>query len=73
MRTATAAGGREYGLDEPHGTVTSGGQDRALVVPSIAHLQHGGANRAADDPLHTVTASNKDCNLLVAPTLVQTG
>lgn len=38
----------------------------------ISYAQHGGRNRSADEPLHTVTASIKDHNVIVAPTLVQT-
>lgn len=39
----------------------------------ISYAQHGGRNRSASDPLHTITASKKDQNCLVVPTLVQTG
>src|SRR5690606_13495192 len=34
--------------------------------------QQGGANRSAEDPLHTVTASQKDHNTVVAATLINT-
>ena len=39
----------------------------------ISYAQQGGLNRSADHPLHTVTASPKDQNCIVAPSLVQTG
>ena len=39
----------------------------------VTYGQHGGANRSAFDPLHTITASTKDQNALIVPTLVQTG
>lgn len=39
----------------------------------VTYGQHGGANRSTMDPLHTVTASNKDQNCLVTPTLIQVG
>lgn len=39
----------------------------------VTYGQHGGANRSGFDPLHTVTASIKDQNAIVVPTLVQTG
>jgi DNA (cytosine-5)-methyltransferase 1 len=39
----------------------------------VTYGQHGGANRSATDPLHTITASLKDQNAIVVPTLVQTG
>lgn len=32
----------------------------------VSHAQHGGRNRSAADPLHTITASSKDQNQLVA-------
>lgn len=38
--------------------------------PFVLYLQQGGATRAMGDPLHTVTASPKDTNLIVAPYLV---
>lgn len=39
----------------------------------VSYGQHGGANRSGDQPLHTITASTKDQNALVVPTLIQTG
>ncbi|TDX21397.1 DNA cytosine methyltransferase [Rhodovulum visakhapatnamense] len=39
----------------------------------VTYAQQGGAVRSGFDPLHTVTASAKDQNALVVPTLVQTG
>jgi len=39
----------------------------------VSYAQHGGANRSASDPIHTITASKKDQNVIVVPTLVQTG
>lgn len=39
----------------------------------VTYGQHGGASRAGTDPLHTVTASRKDQNAIVVPTLIQTG
>lgn len=39
----------------------------------VSFAQHGGANRSAFAPLHTVTASSKDHNVVIAPTLIQTG
>ena len=39
----------------------------------VTYGQQGGANRSAGDPVHTITASRKDCNAIVVPTLVQTG
>jgi len=36
----------------------------------VSYGQQGGANRSAFDPMHTVTASAKDTNCIVTPTLV---
>ena len=38
----------------------------------VSYAQHGGANRSAFDPLHTITASNKDQNCIVVPALQAT-
>ena len=39
----------------------------------VTYAQQGGGIRSGLDPLHTVTASPKDQNALIVPTLVQTG
>lgn len=39
----------------------------------VSYGQHGGTSRSAGAPLHTITASTKDTNQLVVPTLIQTG
>lgn len=70
-----SGGRREYQLDEPAGTQTSAGNSHALVAPVVTFAQHGGANRPADAPLHTITASPKDQNAVIAAHLTkfQTG
>lgn len=72
-----SGGRREYPIDDPLGTQTVGGIQHAVVQPTLAPFvtygQQGGANRDALDPLHTITASPKDQNAIVAPVLVQTG
>ena len=70
-----SGGRREYPLDEPTGTQTSAGNAHALIAPVVTFAQHGGANRPADAPLHTVTASPKDQNAVIAAHLTkfQTG
>lgn len=72
-----SGGRREYPIDDPLGTQTVGGIQHAVVQPTLAPFvtygQQGGANRDATDPLHTITASAKDQNAIVAPVLVQTG
>jgi len=45
----------------------------AAIAPFTSYAQQGGANRSADDPLHTVTASNKDHNIVVGAHLVHIG
>lgn len=39
----------------------------------VTYAQHGGCNRSAHAPMHTITASTKDQNCIVVPTLIQTG
>lgn len=57
---------RSAGLDRPLATLT-GHRDDALVMPVITHAQQGGRSRAADAPLHTICASEKDQNAVVMP------
>lgn len=45
----------------------------SLVVPVITAAQQGGSNRRADQPVHTITASKKDQNSIIVPTLVGCG
>jgi DNA (cytosine-5)-methyltransferase 1 len=59
-----------YEPEEPLRTVTSSG-GHAVVAPVFAYAQQGGATRAATAPMHTVTASRKDQNLLVAAHLTK--
>lgn len=37
----------------------------AKLAPFVSYAQQGGANRLADEPLHTITASLKDHNVVV--------
>ena len=62
------AGGRAHDVEEPHPTLT-GGRGEALVTPFVTYGQQGGGNRDASDPLHTLCASPKDQNAIVAPFL----
>lgn len=39
----------------------------------VTYGQHGGAVRSGFDPIHTITASNKDQNQIVVPSMVQVG
>jgi DNA (cytosine-5)-methyltransferase 1 len=68
-----SGGRREYPMVDPLGTVTGGGIAHALVTPVVTYAQQGGATRPVDAPIHTITASKKDQNAIIVPTLVQTG
>ena len=68
-----SGGRRAYSVDEPVGTQTSGGGSHAVVTPFVTWAQQGGGNRHADVPLHTICASQKDQNGLIAASLIQTG
>ena len=63
---------RPRSADEPTATSTSKA-DTVLVTAHISAAQQGGSMRSADDPLHTVTASPKDQNQVVAASMVQIG
>lgn len=69
---------RNEPVDEPFKTITAANRgEKALIVPTIApfvsYAQQGGRNRDPRDPMHTVTASPKDQNCLVAASMVQMG
>lgn len=68
-----SGGRREYPLADPLGTVTVGGIQHAVIAPVLTYAQQGGGNRSAEDPHHTICASKKDQNSLIAATMVQTG
>lgn len=57
---------RGQSLDDPFYTVTGARDAHGLVVPVMTYGQQGGANRDAESPIHTVTASTKDTNALAA-------
>lgn len=64
---------RVHSINDPMRTVTGSCRgDHALITPFVSYAQQGGANRAAVTPLHTITASRKDANCIVAPTLINT-
>lgn len=60
-----AKGVQRYVIDAPHPYIVKG----AAVFASRG--QHGGASRSVDAPIHTVTASLKDTNQIVAAFLAQ--
>jgi DNA (cytosine-5)-methyltransferase 1 len=68
-----SGGRREYPMADPLGTVTVGGIQHALIAPVLTYAQQGGANRSMADPHHTICASKKDQNSLIAATMVHVG
>ncbi|MEW5425122.1 hypothetical protein HNS03_24780 [Amorphus sp. 3PC139-8] len=62
-------------VDGPGPTVTTRGTQthvvEAAIAPFVSYGQQGGLNRKACEPHHTVTASSKDTNGVVAAYLVQ--
>lgn len=64
---------RDSAATDPHPTVLAGGGHSAVVSPVLTYAQQGGRNRDMADPMHTITASRKDQNMMIAPTMVQTG
>lgn len=62
---------RGQGMDEPFATVTANRDAHGLIVPVFSYAQQGGANRSASDPMHTICASSKDQNCVVAAFLAQ--
>lgn len=68
-----SGGRREYPMSDPIGTVTVSGIQHAVITPFLTHAQQGGRNRDARDPHHTICASRKDQNSLIAATMAQIG
>ncbi|MDX0113357.1 C-5 cytosine-specific DNA methylase [Sinorhizobium meliloti] len=60
-------------VDYPLGTAVAGGVKHAVITPILTAAQHGGSVRPINDPAHTVTASRKDQNSVIVPTLVGCG
>lgn len=54
-------------IGAPLGTVVAGGVKHAIAAPVLTYAQHGGAVRDILDPTHTIAASRKDQNSLIAP------
>lgn len=61
------------GADEPAHTITAGGAGLTVVAPVLTYAQQGGGNRSAGDPHHTICASRKDQNGMIAATMVHVG
>ncbi len=73
LMTMRNAGKPFNGADEPAHTITAGGAGLTLVAPVLTAAQQGGSVRSVEDPHHTITASNKDQNAVIVPTLVGCG
>lgn len=59
-------------VDQPIKTLTAAHRgEKAIVAPVIAHAQHKGAVRSVAAPLHTVSASAKDQNQVIACAMVK--
>ncbi|RDW14403.1 DNA cytosine methyltransferase [Paracoccus thiocyanatus] len=63
---------RAADLVEPLRTVTVENR-HALIAPVLTYAQQGGGNRSVEDPHHTICASRKDQNSLIAATMVHVG
>ncbi|PTM44734.1 DNA (cytosine-5)-methyltransferase 1 [Sphingomonas aerolata] len=58
---------RVESVEEPFKTITGAHRgEKALVVPIVSYAQQGGSNRSVEDPMHTICASTKDQNTVVA-------
>ncbi|WP_043062319.1 DNA cytosine methyltransferase [Brucella anthropi] len=73
LMTMRNAGKPFNGADEPTHTITAGGAGLTVVAPVLTAAQHGGSIRPIDSPAHTITASTKDQNSVIVPTLVGCG
>jgi DNA (cytosine-5)-methyltransferase 1 len=59
---------RNASLSDPLRTVTVENR-HALIAPVLTYAQQGGGNRSVTDPHHTICASRKDQNSMLAPYL----
>jgi DNA (cytosine-5)-methyltransferase 1 len=83
MATVTGAHRGEKALAVAQIQPTAGGRKGPVVTwdemiqeintPFVTAAQQGGSARDIREPLHTVTASAKDQNQIIVPTLIQTG
>ncbi|MBB4185841.1 DNA (cytosine-5)-methyltransferase 1 [Sinorhizobium terangae] len=73
LMTMRNAGKPFNGADEPTHTITAGGAGLTLVAPVLTAAQQGGSVRSVEDPHHTISASSKDQNSVIVPTLVGCG
>jgi len=58
---------RVESVEEPFKAITGAQRgEKALVVPIVSYAQQGGGKRSVEDPMHTICASTKDQNTVVA-------
>ncbi len=63
---------------EPLSTITAnsfikrpgGAAPLGVIAPVLSYAQQGGANRSVEEPHHTITASKKDQNSIILPSLM---
>lgn len=73
-------GATGHDMREPLATVTAnsfikrpgGAAPLGIVAPVLSYAQQGGNNRSVEDPVHTICASTKDQNTVIAPVMVRT-
>lgn len=64
---------RTHAIDEPLRTIVTRGAPFHVIAPHLAHLTHGGRVHRIDEPARTITAAHRGEQVVVAPTLIQTG
>ncbi|GGW24152.1 type II DNA modification methyltransferase [Gemmobacter lanyuensis] len=67
------SGGGKGDVDRPHPVVTAEGNHASIIAPVLTYAQQGGGSRSATVPHHTICASRKDQNSLLAATMAQIG
>ncbi|WP_235939424.1 DNA cytosine methyltransferase [Salipiger sp. PrR007] len=58
---------------QPHPTICAEGNHSAIVAPVLTYAQQGGRCRSIEDPHHTICASKKDQNSMIAATMIHVG
>lgn len=75
LMTMRNSGKPTSAADQPTHTVMAGGANQfdveTVIAPFVSRGQHGGGNRTAGEPLHTVAASDGDQNQVAAVYLAQ--
>jgi len=66
----TGRGPNVWDTQEPARTITSA-SGLSIIAPVLTYAQHGGRSRDITEPHHTIAASTKDQNAVIAPYLAQ--